>query len=150
MNDRVEGEIVIHRPVEEVFDFVADERNEPRYNPRMLHVEQTSARPVGLGARFSAEMRSTVRTVRMTIENTGYERPRRLAVRTHLSNTDIEGNLRFEPLADGTRMRWRWDLEPRRVLRLMTPLTIRMGQRQEQAIWSSLKRALEAHGSEMR
>ena len=33
---RVEGEIVINRPVEEVFDFVADERNEPRYNPRML------------------------------------------------------------------------------------------------------------------
>ena len=30
---RIEGEIVIKRPVEEVFDFVADERNEPRYNP---------------------------------------------------------------------------------------------------------------------
>jgi hypothetical protein len=29
---RVEGEIIIHRPVPEVFDFVADERNEPRYN----------------------------------------------------------------------------------------------------------------------
>jgi hypothetical protein len=32
---RVEGEIVINRPVEEVFDFVADERNEPRYNSRI-------------------------------------------------------------------------------------------------------------------
>jgi hypothetical protein len=29
----INGEIIIHRPVEEVFDFVADERNEPRYNP---------------------------------------------------------------------------------------------------------------------
>lgn len=28
----VEGEIIINRPVEEVFDFVADERNEPHYN----------------------------------------------------------------------------------------------------------------------
>jgi hypothetical protein len=26
----IEGEILIRRPVEEVFDFVADERNEPR------------------------------------------------------------------------------------------------------------------------
>jgi hypothetical protein len=31
----IEGEIIVHRPVEEVFDFVADERNEPLYNRRM-------------------------------------------------------------------------------------------------------------------
>src|SRR6266700_4799156 len=28
----VQGDIVINRPVDEVFDFVADERNEPKYN----------------------------------------------------------------------------------------------------------------------
>jgi uncharacterized protein YndB with AHSA1/START domain len=32
---RIDGEIVIAAPVEQVFDMVADERNEPRYNPRM-------------------------------------------------------------------------------------------------------------------
>ena len=46
---RIEGEIVIDRPVEEVFDFVADERNEPRYNPQMLRAEQISSGPIGLG-----------------------------------------------------------------------------------------------------
>lgn len=150
MNTRVAGQIVIHRPVEEVFDFVADERNEPRYNPRMLHVEQTSTGPVGLGTRFSAEMRSTGRTVGMTIENTGYERPRRLAVKTHLSNMDIEGNLNFDSVAEGTRMRWLWDLKPHGALRLMTPLIAPMGRRQEQTIWTNLKRVLEARGGEMR
>lgn len=30
-----EGEIVIKRPVEEVFDYVADERHEPTFNSRM-------------------------------------------------------------------------------------------------------------------
>ena len=34
---RIEGELLIERPVEVVFDFVADERNEPYFNPRMLH-----------------------------------------------------------------------------------------------------------------
>jgi hypothetical protein len=29
---QIEGAIVIRRPIEEVFDFVADERNEPRCN----------------------------------------------------------------------------------------------------------------------
>jgi hypothetical protein len=32
----IEGEIVINRPVDEVFDFVADETTEPRYNPSVL------------------------------------------------------------------------------------------------------------------
>ena len=41
MTKRVEGDMIINRPIEEVFDFCADERNEPRYNPRMTHVEQT-------------------------------------------------------------------------------------------------------------
>ena len=41
---RVEREMVINRPVEEVFDFMADGRNEPHYNPHMLRAEQTSGR----------------------------------------------------------------------------------------------------------
>lgn len=45
----IEGEMVINRPVEAVFDFVADESNEPRFNPRLTRVEKISAGPIGLG-----------------------------------------------------------------------------------------------------
>jgi hypothetical protein len=37
------GEVTIDAPVEEVFDLVADERNEPRYNPRIVRAEKLSA-----------------------------------------------------------------------------------------------------------
>ena len=79
MSKRIEGDIIIKRPAEEVFDFCADERNEPRYNPRMTLAEQTSSGPIGLGSQFRAEMRTMGRTMAMTIEWTAYERPRRLA-----------------------------------------------------------------------
>ena len=36
MTKRINGEIIIERPADAVFDFCADERNEPRYNPRMI------------------------------------------------------------------------------------------------------------------
>jgi len=72
---RIEGEIVIDRPVEEVFDVVADERNEPRFNPRMRRAEQISEGPIGVGTRFRAETVSVGRPVEMVIEYTGYERP---------------------------------------------------------------------------
>ena len=51
------GEVVIHAPVEEVFDLVADERNEPRYNPRIVRAEKVGEGSIGLGSRFVAEPR---------------------------------------------------------------------------------------------
>ena len=57
---RVQGETIINRPVEEVLDFVADERNEPRYNPRMLDAEQVSEGPIGVGTRFGPSLRRWV------------------------------------------------------------------------------------------
>jgi uncharacterized protein YndB with AHSA1/START domain len=140
----IDGEIVINRPVEEVFDFVADERNEPRYNPRLLRVEKLSPGPVGLGSRFRAEMRTRPRPMEMTTEFTGYERPRRLASTTRMSRMDIRGTLSFDPVPGGTRMRWSWELEPHGLLKLMTPLASPIGARGERAIWTSLKRLLEA------
>ena len=53
----VQGEIVIDRRPEDVFDFVADERNEPRYNPHMRRAELISTGPIGLGTRFRARCR---------------------------------------------------------------------------------------------
>jgi len=144
---RIEGQIVINRPVEEVFDFVADERNEPRYNPRMRRAEQLSDGPIGIGTRFRAETVSMSRTVEMVIECTGYERPRRLAASTHMSSMDLHGALTFDPVPEGTRMRWSWDLEPRGVLELISPLVVRMGRRQEQTIWAGLKNLMEGQGS---
>lgn len=42
---RIDGEIVIAAPVEQVLDMVADERNEPRYNPRIARAEKASPVP---------------------------------------------------------------------------------------------------------
>lgn len=140
----IEGEIVINRPVETVFDFVADERNEPRYNPRMLRAEKVSDGPIGLGTRFRAETTSMGRTYKMTIETTAYDRPRRLTSSTHMSAMEIQGTLTFDPVGDGTRMRWSWDVKPRGIFKLMTPLIGLMGKSQEERIWGDLKHYLEA------
>lgn len=66
---RVSGEIRIERPVEEVFDFVADPRNEPIYNPRMLQSEKITDGPIGVGTRFRARARSGRRTVEISLRS---------------------------------------------------------------------------------
>lgn len=143
----IEGEILIGRPVEEVFDFVADERNEPLYNPRMLAAEKVTDGPIGVGTRFSATTKAGRRGAEMVIEVIGFDRPTRIASSTSLSTMDIRGTLIFEPVGQGTRIRWSWDLEPKRALKLMGPVVALMGRRNEQAIWVSLKGYLEARSS---
>jgi carbon monoxide dehydrogenase subunit G len=143
---RVAGEITISRPVEEVFDFVADERNEPRYNARMVRAEQISEGPIGEGTRFQTELRTMGRAMAMVVQFTDYARPSRLASVTSSSMMETEGALTFEPVHGGTRMRWSWDVRPRGAMKLMAPLVGAIGRRQEREIWGQLKRLLESGG----
>ena len=142
----IAGEVVIDRPVEVVFDFVADECNEPRYNPRLRHVEQTTNGAIGRGTRFRAETTTLGRTAPMVIEWTDFDRPRRLWSSTHMSAMDIDGTLTFDPVPGGTRMRWWWEITPRGLLRLLSPMVARVGLRRERANWARLKDYLEQPG----
>ena len=139
----VKGEITIARPVDEVFDFVANEENEPRYNPHMRLAEKISEGATGPGTRFRTELRTMGRTMPLIVEFTAYERPRRLASVTRSSMMLTEGALTFDPVAGGTRMRWSWNVQPHGVLKFMGPLVASMGRRQELRIWTRLKRLLE-------
>ena len=56
-----------------MFDFVADERNEPRYTPRMVSARQLSTRPIRPGTRIRAEAKMRPRRVPMMIEFTEWQ-----------------------------------------------------------------------------
>jgi uncharacterized protein YndB with AHSA1/START domain len=140
----VKGEILIHRRPDEVFDFVANEENEPRYNPEMRYARKVSPGPIGVGTTFECQMTGRGKVVPMTIQFTEYEKPHRLSERVHMDAMDLTGGLAFEPVKGGTRMRWSWDLQPHGMLRFMGPLVAWMGRRMERRIWSSLKQLLEA------
>ena len=139
----IEGEITIHRPVEVVFDFVADQRNEPQYNPDMVRAAKVTPGPIGKQTRFKSAVRSGGRTAEMLIEITHYHRPMLLGSTTTMKQFDIEYTLRFDPVAGGTRMRWTGHVLPKGAFRLLGPLVTWMGNRQEERIWASLKSHLE-------
>ena len=101
---RIEGEIVVDRPVEAVFDYVADQSNEPQYNPQMVRAEKITPGPVRAGTTFRSAVASRGRTAEMLIECTGYDRPRRLTSTTTMRQADISYALTFEPAGAGTRM----------------------------------------------
>jgi hypothetical protein len=140
----VHGEIVIGRPAAEVFDYVADQSNEPEYNPRMRWAEKVTAGPVGEGTRFRSGVCAGRHMTPMLIECTRYQRPKLLATRTKIKQADISYVLRFDPAAGGTRMSWSGRVRPKGALRLLGPTITWRGNRQERRTWASLKARLEA------
>ncbi len=73
---------MINRPVEEVFDFVTDARNEPRYNPCILNVEKTTSGPIGCGTHSVLVSKAVGRPTAVEFEITAYERPQRMTSHT--------------------------------------------------------------------
>ncbi len=140
---RIQGATLIERSVEDMFDFVADELNEPRYNPLVVRAEKTTPGPVGEGTRWTATVLSRGRTIDVEIEVTGFDRPHRLASFTSSSTGDIEGELTFEPDPAGTRMAWSWELRPKGALMLVGPLFALSGDGPDGEVWAELKRYLE-------
>jgi carbon monoxide dehydrogenase subunit G len=138
---KIEGEIPIDRPAEEVFDFVADSRNEPQYNPAMAEVELLTPLPIGRGTRFRARMGRA--GTQMLVELTEFDRPHRLGSRTTSSMMDTSGALTFAADGDGTVMSWDWQVHLKGWMRMLGPLSGPLGGRMERRIWTGLKHQLE-------
>lgn len=137
------GSILIERPPEVVFDYLADQRNEVEYNPEMIRSEKMTNGPIGVGTRFAATVKSRGRPTDMLIEGTEFDRPARFGTRTSMSSADIEGVLTLARQGAGTRMSWAWQLRPKGALKVLRPLMAVMGRRQEQRIWAAMKEKLE-------
>ena len=140
----ISGEVTIDAPVEEVFDLVADERNEPRYNARIVHAEKLSEGPVGRGSRFVAKPKGMGSKGEMTLEVLEYERPHRLHNIVRSSYMEVDGTLTFEEADGGTRLRWEWDMGLVGPMKLMSPVIALIGPRWERRNWVGLKQYIES------
>ena len=74
----IAGVTLFDRPVDQVFDFLADSSNEPPYNPLILPAWMTTPGPIGPGTRFVQRARSFGRVGQVDIELVEYRRPEHL------------------------------------------------------------------------
>jgi uncharacterized protein YndB with AHSA1/START domain len=96
---RIEHQVKIDRPAEEVFDFLADGANNPRWQPPAVETTQTNG-PLGVGTEFHQTMRHPLGfKVSANYRIVSYERPRELALQTS-SGGPIRPTQRYELTAD--------------------------------------------------
>jgi glyoxylase-like metal-dependent hydrolase (beta-lactamase superfamily II) len=136
---RIAGEVLIDAAITEVFDAVADERNEPRYNPRIVRAEMLTDEPVRAGSRFVAEPKGMGARNEMILEIMEYQRPHRLHNVIRSSYMHVDGTLTFTETEVGTRLRWDWTMRLVGPMRLLTPVLRLVGPRWERRNWIDLK-----------
>jgi len=69
------GSVLIDRPIDEVFAFLADGTNDPKFSPRVQEIRKTTDGPVGVGTVFESTVKDAGMTTKRKFELTGVETP---------------------------------------------------------------------------
>ena len=103
--------VTIARPVGEVFAFLADLRNIPRWNYAIARTVPTSPGPAGAGATYR-QIRTIPRRSEESLQITVFQPPTRLAVQGQLGPFRATASYLLEPMPSGTRLANDVELEP--------------------------------------
>src|SRR6266542_291072 len=106
-----ENTVRIGRPVEEVFAFLANFENVPRWNYAIEETKKVSPGPVGAGTTYR-QTRSIPRRSEDTFEVTVFEPARRLAIQGQIGPFRTRATYVLEPTGDATRLVNQVDIEP--------------------------------------
>jgi hypothetical protein len=125
---RARWTIPIAKPASAVFDFVADLRNEPRFNPDASNIIQTTPGPIGLGTVFEEDFKGMGHYV-TTIDR--FDRPSALWFDARNPRTDARVRFLFHPTGDAScEVSCEIDLTMKGFMRVLEPLLSRMIRRQ--------------------
>ena len=142
--DAIELSIVIRRPVEGTFAFLANLENDVKWHSAFVEVRKMSEGSPGTGARFLVfEGVLGRRTPGTEYEVTEYEPNRIAAWKTVSGPLQLQFWRTFERVESGTRFAVRYEGEPRGFLKLAWPLITRMVKRQQGGDMRKLKELME-------
>jgi carbon monoxide dehydrogenase subunit G len=140
-----ENAVIIRRPVEEVFAFLADFENVPRWNYAIVETKKVSPGPVGVGTTYR-QTRSVPRRSEEGFEVTVFEPARRLKVQGQIGPFRARVSYLLEPTGGGTRLTNAVDLGSSGLLTLVAPLAASRVKHAVAANLDTLKQLLEGGG----
>ncbi|HSM38614.1 MAG TPA: SRPBCC family protein [Candidatus Limnocylindrales bacterium] len=138
----VELSVVINRPLEECFAYLADLSNDLEWRREWIEAEKTTNGPHGVGARYRLTGTLLGRRINTVYETIAYE-PNRQAAWTAVSGPlPLNFSRAFEAVEGGTRVTMRYWGDGG-FLKLGGPLVAGIGRRQYEGDFPKLKAILE-------
>jgi carbon monoxide dehydrogenase subunit G len=146
MAGRFEGTAHIDRPIEEVFAFLADGENDPKFSPRVLEIRKTSDGPPGIGTTYASTVKDAGMKTEREFELTEFDPPNRIRWEEVSENmiTAREGGYDLLSEDGGTRLTVYNVLEGHGFGKLITPLALRAARKDADPFAQRIKEAVEA------
>jgi uncharacterized protein YndB with AHSA1/START domain len=106
MAGRFEATVVIDRPIQQVFDFLADGENDPRFSPRVLEIAKTTDGPPGVGTVYASTVKDAGMKTHREFRLTEFERPTRIRWSETSKNLVVatEGGYNLTAAGDGAQL----------------------------------------------
>jgi quercetin dioxygenase-like cupin family protein len=139
----IERSEVVSRPPEEVFEFVADIRNDPKWVWTLSEARKTSEGPLGVGTTFVTVARLPGRRIETPETVVAYEPNRRLDTEGGVGSLWFAGSRIVEGVAGGSRITVSIELRLNGFLGVVGPILAPLARRQLKAEISILKDVLE-------
>jgi uncharacterized protein YndB with AHSA1/START domain len=145
--DDFRATVVIDRPIDEVFAFLADGTNDPKFSPRVLEIAKTTEGPPGVGTVYASTVKDAGMKTKREFRLTEFEPPTRIRWAEVSKNlvTASEGGYDFAPEGDGkTRVTIYNVLEGHGLGKLIAPLALRSARKSADDFGTRIKAAVEA------
>ncbi|MFF4020081.1 SRPBCC family protein [Streptomyces sp. NPDC001843] len=147
MPGQFEATTEVDRPVEAVFDYLADGRNDQQFSPRVLRIERVPDTPTAVGTVFRSTVKDAGMKTAREFRITDLQAPVRIrwAEASKNSVTVREGGYDLESLAGGrTRVRIFNALEGHGLGRLLVGLALAAARKDAHDFGARIKAAAEA------
>jgi uncharacterized protein YndB with AHSA1/START domain len=146
MAGRFEATVVIDRPIEEVFAFLADGENDPKFSPRVLEIAKTTDGPPGVGTVFASTVKDAGVKTKREFKLTEFQPPTRIRWAETSKNLVMaaEGGYDLAQEDSGTRVTLYNVLEGRGLGKAIAPLALRSARKGADDFGMAIKRAVEA------
>lgn len=150
MTVEFEHSVLIDRPVADVYAFVSDVGNAPRWMPwadeaRVLEGPDPSGVAEGQ-RRLLVQTDFGIRS-ETVVEATDVQPGERYAFETVEGPVDFRGTYRFEPVGDGTRLTRSYRVELSGFARLLEPVVARRMERRWRADLERIREIMETDGA---
>ncbi len=119
MATRLDINVRVDAPVEDLFDLMADPATEVDWNPDAIEVQRVGQRALGPGAEWQGRYKG-MGSMRIKLDE--YQRPQRLVFSISGNRMDMHWAFAFVPDGAGTQLTAVAELQLKGVMRLMTPL----------------------------
>jgi len=140
----IRSSVIIDRPAAEVFEFVADMANNPKWQKGQVSCVWTSPPPLAVGSTYDQEARFAGRTIRTSFEVTEFEPGRRIRIVSTSGPMPIDVTRTVDPVGDDRcEVAAHVQGEPPGVMRLLGGMVDKMVKRNVDADYTRLKALLE-------